>query len=91
MDEGAGVGEVAVAQRELSGRDGCKPGSARGSLAFLNGVYRDPNASASASAAYFPIAAARPSGSATLTHSREWSRNPMTLGILSTNAIHNPL
>jgi len=41
--------------------------------------------------AYFPIAAARASGSATLTHSREWSRNPMTLGILSTNAIHNPL
>ncbi len=41
------------------------------------------------SAAYFPIAAARPSGSSTLTHSREWSRSPMTLGILSTNAIHN--
>ena len=41
--------------------------------------------------AYFPIAAARPSGSATLTHSSEWSRNPMTLGILSTNAIDNPL
>ena len=41
--------------------------------------------------AYFPIAAARASGSATLTHKREWSRNPMTLGSLSTNVIHNPL
>lgn len=42
-------------------------------------------------ASYFPITAARPSGSATLAHSMEWSLNPMTLGILCTNAMHNPL
>ena len=40
---------------------------------------------------YFPMAAASPSGSETLTHSMEWFLNPMTFGILSTNAMLNPL
>ena len=36
------------------------------------------------------IASARPSGSATLTHSAEWSWNPITFGIRSTNSMQSP-
>ncbi len=35
-------------------------------------------------------AAARPSGSATLTHKAEWSCRPITRGIFSTNSMHSP-